>query len=451
MTGFESNGQNTAGGGVAKSEVYDQPRQPMIRRRSFVSLWASFILGVFADNLFRQALIIGISFGRIPVAGFDNTDDALAIIGSVFAIAIMVFAALAGQVAERTDTAKIARRLKAIEFAIMATAAVGFYLNDGLLLIAALFAMGAQSAFFGPVRLTAMPKYFPPEDLLRANALFNIGFFTAILLGLAFGGALIAAPNGGAVVSLILLASAGGGYIASRFLPPAPADAPDLKMRWNVPLQAISIIRTAFKVPGEAAALLGLALFYFVSTFVTVVIPLYVRDTLGAGEGAATAIMGLFAIGSGLGAIFASLLARGRTGLGFAGAGVIGAGIVSVVIFFLTDAVVGVPPFSTPSWAILATCFTATAASLGLYVAPLQAAIQRRAPSMTRARIMAALIMLNAAAATLGSLSVLFVTRGIVSTAGAFIAIAVVFFSTGLIMAIRLRLLPKGAFEDLKR
>ena len=56
-------------------------------------------------------------------------------------------------------------------------------------------------------------------------------------------------------------------------------------------------------------------------------------------------------------------------------------------------------------------CFLLAAVFMGLFVAPLQAAVQRRAPANECARIVAAGNMTNAAAAFLGSMSVLVVTE----------------------------------------
>ncbi len=68
----------------------------------------------------------------------------------------------------------------------------------------------------------------------------------------------------------------------------------------------------------------------------TVLVPIYVKEALGAGDAVATAIMGLFAIGVGIGAVSAAALSKKKSGLGFSAAGIAASGFACLAIFFLT-------------------------------------------------------------------------------------------------------------------
>lgn len=428
---------------------------PLFFQKRFWPLWSAFSLGAFADNMLRQALIIGISFGMIAVNIFSNSDDAIPVIGSLFAVSMLLFSPLAGQFADKYDTAMMARRTKLIEMLIMAVAAVGFFIGNGPLLIGCLFAMGVQSAFFSPVRTGAMPKYFAPDELIRANALFNAGLFVAIILGLLFGGLFIEQPSGGEKVSGFLIGASVLGYLAVRSAPKAAATAPELKIDWNIFAQGVRIFGFALKAPGVSRPMIGFSLFYFMSTFVTVLLPLYVRDALGGTGAVATAIMGLFAIGAGLGAIGASLLSKGKSGLGFAAVGISSAGLITLAIYALTGpvALAGASTvaelFTSPAGVAIGLCFVATSASMGLYIVPLQAAVQRRAPAEKRARILAANNMLVAAMAFLGSNAVLAVTRTSLTPTGAFLIVAAMQFAIALYMFRRKRAVKEGLFDEM--
>jgi len=428
-------------------------KNPLFFQHRFGPLWTAFSLGAFADNMLRQALIIGISFGAIVVPGFASGDDAVPIVGSFFAISMLVFSSIAGQFADKYETSFMARRTKFIEMLIMATAAVGFYFNNGLLLVICLFAMGAQSAFFSPVRIGAMPKYFATDELIRANALFNAGLFVAIILGLFFGGMLIEQTGGGEKVAGFLLVASALGWFAVRGAPKAAATAPDLKIDWNIFRQSTRIIGFALKAPGVARPMAGLGLFYFVSTLVTVLVPLYARDSLGASGAVATAIMGCFAIGAGLGAIGASLLSKSRNGLGFSAFGIAAASVATLLVVFSTGAAatsgastVGAL-FGSPAGVFLAVLFGLSSAFSGLFIVPLQAAMQRRAPAAQRARIMAASNMVNAGMAFLGSNAVLIVTRTSVSPTQAFLIVAALQLAIAIYMIHRRQTVPHGLYD----
>lgn len=409
-------------------------------------MWIAFSLGVFADNMLRQALIIGIGFGAISAPGFENGAKAIPVVGALFAVAMLVFSPIAGQVADRFETSMMLRLTKFIEILVMAAAAVGFFIGSGAILIGALFAMGAQSAFFSPVRIGAMPKYLARDELVRGNAYFQAGLFASLLIGLFLGGALIEREGGGAMISAILLAASILGWIAVRGAPPAPADAPALRINFNIPAQAISIIGFALRAPGVAPPLLGVAAFFYISTLMTVLLPLYIPAVWSGGGGVANAVMGLFAVGAGLGALSAALLARGRSGFGFSFLGVAAAMGASFAIFALGAATAPAPAgklltagefFARPGAGALAALFAGSAATLGLYVVPLQAAVQRRAPADHRSRVMAAGNMLNALAAIAGSLSVLSVTNAGLSPNAALLLVGLLQSAIALTMALR--------------
>ena len=427
---------------------------PIIFQRRFWPMWSAFTLGAFADNMLRQALLIGVPFGAIALPGL-SPEIGVPIIGALFALAMLTFSSIAGQVADKNETAIMLRRTKFIEVCIMATAALGFLLNSGHLLILALFAMGAQSAFFSPVRIGAMPKYFKPEELIRANALFSAGLFVFILTGITLGGMLVVQSAGRTKVAGFLFFAALAGWLFSRKAPPAAATAPDLSLDWNIFRQGAKVFQFALNARGVIRPMLGFGLFYYISTLVTVLVTVYAPQSLGADSSVTNSIMALFTFGAGIGAVSASALAKGRSGLGFSTVGVAAAGCVSVLIFSLTAPVAAAGPhtlasfFSAPAGVALAACFVVCAGCMGLYIVPLQAAMQRRAPAAQRARIMAASNMLNALAAMMGSLSVLVVTTTSIAPETALLAVAVIQLAIALYMFRRKRMVEPGLFDEM--
>ncbi len=431
---------------------------PLFFQQRFLPMWTGFVLGSFADNMLRQALIIGISFGVITLPGFKSGASAIPIVGSFFAIAMLVFSSISGQIADKYDTAFLFRRVKLVEVILMGIAALGFLSGAGVVVVLCLFAMGAQSAFFSPVRIGAMPKYLQTDELVRGNGYCNAGLFVAILTGLFIGGVLIERPNGPALLSAVLFAASLSGWLAIRAAPAAAPTAPDLKLDFNIFEQTWRIMSFAFSAKGVVRPLLGAAAFYYMTTLVTVLVPIYTAEVWGAGGSVANIIMGLFAVGAGLGAIGAAVFSGKRTGLGLASAGV-GASALIILLIFIFG--LGAPPpleagslrsagdfFALPGIAILCVCFALSSAALGLYMVPLQAAAQRRAPPERRARILAAGNMLNALAAMAGSLSVLFVTNTGLSPNNALLFVAALQAAIALYMGWRWRRVPQGLHDD---
>jgi hypothetical protein len=98
---------------------------------------------------------------------------------------------------------------------------------------------------------------------------------------------------------------------------------------------------------------------------------------------------------------------------------------------------------------MLAFLFVATAALMGVYIAPLQAAVQRRAPPMIRARIMAACASTNALFAMPGSLAILAITNTDADPAIAFYAVAAAMLAISALMLHRRRSLPEGLYDEM--
>lgn len=439
------------------TEAIQASKTPLFFQRRFLPMWTALSFGTFADNTLRQALLIGIPAGVIPVPLFSKPDDAMPFIGALLPSAILIFSSVSGQLADKYETSMMFKSTKLTELLLMLTAGAAFAFGWGGVAIAMLFAMGAQSAFFSPVRVSAMPKYLAMDELVRGNGLCNAGLFTFILLGYVFGGSLIVLPNGGVLVGATLVAASAIGLAAAWRAPYAAPNAPDLKLSFNGVKQTEFMFRQAFAARGVAPPLFGAASFYFLSTAVTVAIPLYGRDALHATPVVWAALNGFFAIGAGLGAITAANLSRKRSGLGASSFAIAAAGISSIIIYFVTPLAAGSPDapltlpgiFSSVSGVILVGVLILTAALSGVYIAPLQAAMQRRAPREVRARIMAAAAFAYAAFAIPGSLSVLAVTRTGADPRLVFIAVGIVMLAIGAAMLYRKKTLPEGLYDEM--
>src|SRR3990167_6233071 len=272
------------------------------------------------------------------------------------------------------------RRTKFVEILLMITAAAAFMSGAGALAIAMLFAMGAQSAFFSPVRTSARPKYLAIDELVRGNGLCHPGLYLFLLIGYMGGGSLIVREDGRLLVGVVLVSASTIGWLASLKALRAAANDPDLRIDFNWFAQIGRMTGFVRSSRGVAPPLFGVAVFFLLSTAVTVITPLYARDSLNADAFVATALNGLFAIGAGVGAIFAAGLAKGRSGLGYSAASVFGAGVFALLIAALTPSIAAaegeklstIALFTTAPGLLLVVLFIATSALMGVYIATLQ-------------------------------------------------------------------------------
>ncbi len=197
----------------------------LLKTRRFLPLFLTQFLGAFNDNVFKNALIILITYTVIEQSAL-SPQVMITVAAGIFILPFFLFSAVAGQIADKYDKARLIRIIKAAEIVLMLGAALGFFWQHTGLLMLILFLMGTQSAFFGPLKYGILPDQLEENELIGGNALIDSSTFVAILLGTICGGLLIMAEGGPLIISVIVIAVAALGLYASFSIPPTqPADA----------------------------------------------------------------------------------------------------------------------------------------------------------------------------------------------------------------------------------
>ncbi|MEM9591705.1 MAG: hypothetical protein AAF967_10250, partial [Pseudomonadota bacterium] len=110
----------------------------LMTSRRFVPLFWTQFLSAFNDNFLKNALILLVLF-QVSAAG---SSVLVTLAGAVFIAPFLFLSALGGQLADRHDKAKIARRLKLAEIGAACVAVAGFVTQSLPTLFVALFAFG---------------------------------------------------------------------------------------------------------------------------------------------------------------------------------------------------------------------------------------------------------------------------------------------------------------------
>jgi MFS family permease len=384
----------------------------LLGQRRYLPLLVAQTLGAFNDNFFRYALITLVTYASLSVFGLDR-DLMNPIAASAFTIPIFLFSAIAGRVADKFDRTRILRFTKFAEIWLMVLAAAGFIFEQPLLLLVTLFLMGMQSAFFAPAKNSALPTLLTPRELVPGNAMISGSLNMAVLIGIGLGGLLIEGPQGTLIVGAVLIGVAITGWLTMRALSPAPAENPDMPISFNFVAETYRVLKFAFKHPPVLRPLLGAAWFWMLAAAIVFsALPSFATSILGADNTVLTMLMALFTVGSAVGALLCGALSGDGESLPLSIAGAIGLLIFPADIALHTwgrpiiedqSLLIGVAAFVSDSenWRVLFD-FLMSAVSAGLFVVPLQAMAQRRAPADIRGRLMAAGGIMNAAAATLG-------------------------------------------------
>lgn len=356
--------------------------------------WTQF-LGALNDNLFKTAFVLIITYGSLAEA--HDARHWAPLLNGLLILPFFLFSAAAGQIADKMEKAGLIRWIKLGEVVVMAVAALGFLTDDAWLLAGALFLMGTQSAFFGPVKYAILPQTLSRDALVSANAWIGTATFLAILLGSMGGGLLMETELASTVTAILVVLIATAGFLVSRRIPDARASAPGLRFDWNPLRQSLRVYRDASANPVVWRSVLGVSWFWFFGASLLTVFPTYGRNILRVDEQVVTLFLMEFCIGIGLGALVCARLARHRLELGLVPVGALGLSFFALDLFLASLAyqpapeLVGLTAFlARPGSARIVMDLLGLAVCGGLYIVPLNALVQARAPETRRSRILSA-------------------------------------------------------------
>jgi 1-acyl-sn-glycerol-3-phosphate acyltransferase len=380
----------------------------LLRQRRFAPFFATQFLGALNDNIFRNGLVILITFQGVLVAGMDHTQLANVAAG-LFILPFFLFSATAGQLADKYEKSMLIRRVKTLEIVLMILAATALVSESYSLLLVVLFLMGCQSTMFGPVKYAYLPQKLTDDELVGGNALVESGTYIAIILGLIVGGIAVAdnLSNGlefdkQTVLGACLVGVAIVGYLTSRKVPPTPAVDPDLRINWNAWKETWQMVQFAREERSVFLSILGISWFWFFGSAMTIQIPAYTLDILNGNETITTLLLAAFAVGVGIGSLFCERMSGHRIELGLVPFGSIGLSLFSIDLYMAQPESYGAHAntigefLARPgSWRILAD-LALIGAFGGFYSVPLYALIQKRSKRQHLSRIIAANNIINA-------------------------------------------------------
>ena len=376
----------------------------LLRTRRFAPYFVTQVLGAFNDNLYKNALVALIAFIPATLANTGlNQGLLINLCAGLFILPFFLFSAIAGQVADKVEKATLIRRIKLFEIVIVCFAAVALLHNSLVLMIAVLFLLGVQSAFFGPVKFGILPQHLDESELVGGNGLVELGTFLAILVGTIVGTQLILKTAGNVVpiiIATMLVALVG--YFASRKIPIAEAGDPSLKINFNSVSETVRLIRYTHKNRIIFQAILGISWFWFMGATYLAQFPVYASDVLGGSGDVFTLLLALFSIGIATGSALCEKLSDGLVEIGLVPFGVIGITLFGLDLYFATPNAplgdnLGLLAFlSAPgAWRLCADIIFIGMFG-GFYIVPLYALIQQRSHPEKLSRAIACNSVMNA-------------------------------------------------------
>ncbi|HEX8379303.1 MAG TPA: MFS transporter [Allosphingosinicella sp.] len=373
----------------------------LLSKRRFLPLFVTQFLGAFNDNLYKSAMVILVTYAIYSDPTKEATFNAIA--GGLFILPFFLFSALAGQLADGGDKARIIRIVKTAEIFIMVGGAIGLLLHSIPLLLAGLFAMGVHSSFFGPIKYAILPQHLRSDEVLAGTGLVEAGTYIAILLGTIVGG-LLGADHAHIAAGGVLLVAAAG-WFAGRQVPPAPpeADAPPAKMDWHIIRASITLVNATLHTPRLFLAIVCISFFWMMGAILAAQFPPLVKNVFHANEQVATLFLAIFSVGVGLGSVLINRLLKGRVLAVYSPASAIAMGLFITHLYYNSlswpmqgpdlidlDTFIRIPQ---AEWVMFD--LFGVAVSGGMFVVPLYAFLTTTVPKSETARTVAANNIVN--------------------------------------------------------
>jgi 1-acyl-sn-glycerol-3-phosphate acyltransferase len=374
----------------------------LLKTRRFLPFFGTQFLGAFNDNLFKNALIVLLTFHATSWTTLQPAVLANLAAG-IFILPFFLFSATAGQLADKYDKAMLSRLVKLLEISIMLLAGIGFALHSLMVLMVALFVFGVHSTIFGPVKYAILPQHLNEEELVGGNALVEAGTFVAILIGTLSGGLIAGLEHGTGLITVVGLIVALAGYLASRKIPAAPAPDPKLRVSFNVFVETWHNINFARENRTVFLSILGISWFWLYGALFLAQFPAYAKSVLGGSETTVTLLLATFTLGIGIGSILCERLSGKIVEIGLVPFGSIGLTLFGLDLWWASPAL-------APSGDVLSTMALLSSPGMwrvlidlaalglfgGLFIVPLYALVQIRSNAAHRARIIAANNIMNA-------------------------------------------------------
>lgn len=364
-------------------------------------LFATQFLGAFNDSLFKQAVVLFVTYQLYsnPAKEFQFS----AIAQGLFILPFFLFSALSGQLADDHDKARLIRIIKLAEIGIMIVGGAGLMLHNIPLMLAAVGFMGVHSTFFGPIKYAILPQHLQKDEVLGGTGLVEAGTYIAILLGTILAGFLAPRPE---TVAAAVLCFAMLGFLAGRQVPPAPPSAERIPFNWHIIHASIELVRGTMHIRRLFLAILSISFFWAIGSVLIAIFPPLVKNYLGADERVVTMFTAIFSIGIAVGSVAINRLLKSQVSARFAPGSVIAMGAFVLLFYFValswhrhgTDITTLTNFVSHPSAALMIFALLGISVTGGMFVVPLYAFLTTTVPKSETSRTVGANNIVNSGA-----------------------------------------------------
>jgi MFS family permease len=377
----------------------------LMNRRRFLPLFVTQFLGAMNDNLFKTAMVLFVIYNIYNDPKQEEMFSAVA--SAVFILPFFLLSAVAGQLADAYDKARLVRIVKSCEIGIMIVGGAGLLIGNIPLMMLALFSMGVHSTFFGPIKYAILPQHLASDEVLGGTGLVEAGTYIAILAGTILAGFINHHVAAAGVIIIAII-----GWFAGREVPSAPPVGGDHRIDWNIFRASYRLISATMHVRHLFLAIVSISFFWMIGAVLFVQFPPLVKNVLQADKSVASLFLAIFSVGIAVGSVWINRLLKNEVSARFAPVCVLFMGAFVLGFHFIAKFWTRGPDGSLytivefvhlPGAAVLLACLLAIAVSGGMFVVPLYAFLTTTVAKSETARTVGANNFVNAGCMVVGS------------------------------------------------
>jgi acyl-[acyl-carrier-protein]-phospholipid O-acyltransferase/long-chain-fatty-acid--[acyl-carrier-protein] ligase len=360
----------------------------LLKRRDFCFFLSTQFLCAFNDNFYRMVVSLLVVHGAL-------SGEPLSIAAMVFILPNLCFAGYAGFLADRFSKRNVLIVVRLSGVLAMVCALLALNLQSTTFMLAVLFVVASEAAFFSPAKYGILPEIVPLSELSYANGLLQTTTYIAILSGGICGGILVSLWGdalykiGFSLIGIAVLSALCSWGI------PRVASASSRALAIN-PWAEIAIgFKQFFKQPLLFWVIMAIAYFWALGLAMQINLVAWGHFTLNWSPLAIAGMQAMLGVGIGIGSLMAGKMSGDQIEPGLIP---LGALLMALCLLFMTESLIS--PFMIY---FLLLCLGMSA---GLYIVPLNALLQELPERSEKGRMIAtgnfvgALTMLFAAGAT---------------------------------------------------
>lgn len=356
------------------------------RRGSLGAMAASYCLGVFNDNYFKQAaMLLAVAAGSVRLQGWAAI---------LFALPFILFSAQGGWCADRFPKKRVVLFSKGLECVAMLIGGVGLLMGSWPCILAMVFLMGLQSSFFNPALNSSIPELYPAESVPRINALMKLTTTLAILSGVALAGVSLDqnwfvtgdTPFGVILVAVVAVLVALTGMISSLGMSGRPAAGGESGSPFPLfgPSQSLRDLKKICRDRQLLLAMVSNTYFYFVASIVVLIVNAIGLQELQFSQTMTGMLSVSLMLGVCLGSAVAAQFVKHDTWTRF----LVPSALVMACGLLLAGMADGVAESSRFSWLALSLCIAGIGG--GIFLIPVTSFLQVHPDATSKGRVLAA-------------------------------------------------------------